>query len=105
MDYLKVRFDRENVWLEGRALRDTDCETVYALKSMAGNIKEIHIDIEYMNCCFSRALYAFLSRMDNAEIYWHIKDPFYVHADLPELYSEVSGRPIKLIDETTFAVA
>lgn len=105
MDYLKVQFDRESIWLQGRALWEKDCETLNALESMTGDIKEIHIDIEYMNCRFSRALYALLSRIGTANVYWYIRDPFYVHADLPGLYSEVSGLPIQLIPGSTHAVA
>lgn len=96
MNNLVVRIDKASIWLQGRALWERDCETLFSAEKQAGKMKD---------CCFSKALYAFLSRLRNANIYWHIRDPFYVHADLPGMFSEASGLPIKLIDGTLQAVA
>ncbi|HQH40464.1 MAG TPA: hypothetical protein PK825_01865 [Bacteroidales bacterium] len=105
MKHLTVRVDREGIWLQGRALWDSDCDTISALEGLPGEIKEIHIDIEYMSCRFSRALYAFLSRLEKANVYWHLRDAFDVHADLPKLYSEVLGLPIQCIPGNTLVLA
>lgn len=104
MKNLTLHFTDESIWLQGRALWERDCETLFSIERQAGKFKEIHVDIEYMSCCFSKALYIFLSRLGNANIYWHIRDPFYVHADLPVLFSEISGLPIKLIPGTSLAM-
>jgi hypothetical protein len=105
MNRLWVCFDKDTIWLQGRALWEPNQEMIEAMEKSMRFAREIHIDIEYMSCRFSRALYRLLAHCQDKKVYWHIGNSWDVHADLPVIFSEVLGFPIHLIEGKSRALA
>lgn len=105
MRNLRVNFQGNAIKLQGRALWDTDTELLSSLRESLNQMKEIHIDIEYMSCAFLRALCRMLSWAGDSEIYWYTNDNADCSTDLPVLLSEVLNKPIRLVPDNHMALA